>query len=392
MARDIGAVYRLLIDHGVTQRQIADLVGQTQSEVCEILTGRKVQAYDPLVRIAAGLGVPRGWMGLAGTADYADDPEHPAMDDDMRRRRFLGAASLALLGSTVLGEAGGLPLLTGQRVGALAASDAEWIRAVTRRLWSLDIEQGGIAAHAAARGAAEQVVGALRATAEPGRDLLLAVAGLCRIAGWSAFDAGNRSAFWQSHATALDITREAGEPVAITKIVEDAGRAEILSGNHRQAAKLFELASVRRAPDAVGWGLLGSAYAGHAPAAARTALVRLPDAVGADSAEALGMLGHVSLDVGDHETAVAAFTAALPHRSGRVAVQEMAPLAVTHLRAGEIAEGVRHAEQAIVLAGAVHSSQGSEAIKRLGTELSGVRDSAAQDIAQRARQLTTARA
>jgi tetratricopeptide (TPR) repeat protein len=211
-----------------------------------------------------------------------------------------------------------------------------------------------------------------------------------RIAGWSAFDAGNRPAFWQSHATALDITREAGEPAAITKIVEDAGRAEILSGNHRQAAKLFELASVRRAPDAVGWGLLGSAYAGHAPDAARTALARLPDAIGADSPEALGMLGHVSLGIGDYEPAINAFTAALPHRCGRVAVQEMAPLAVAHLRLGDLGEGVRQAEKAITLASVIRSSQGSEAIERLGTELSEQRDSTAQDLARQARQLATA--
>src|SRR5919198_2516128 len=64
-AREISAVYRLLRKHGVSQRQIAAMTGQSQSEVSEILKGRQVMAYDVLTRIADGLGVPRGYMGLA---------------------------------------------------------------------------------------------------------------------------------------------------------------------------------------------------------------------------------------------------------------------------------------------------------------------------------------
>lgn len=58
--RDIGAVYRLLTKAEVSQRRIAELVGQSQSQVCEILQGRQVMAYDVLVRIAVGLGVGAG--------------------------------------------------------------------------------------------------------------------------------------------------------------------------------------------------------------------------------------------------------------------------------------------------------------------------------------------
>src|SRR2546427_11611121 len=64
-AREISTVYRLLRRTGVSQRQIAAMTGQSQSEVSEILKGRQVMAYDVLARIADGLGVPRGYMGLA---------------------------------------------------------------------------------------------------------------------------------------------------------------------------------------------------------------------------------------------------------------------------------------------------------------------------------------
>jgi transcriptional regulator with XRE-family HTH domain len=62
---DIAGLYRLLHRHGVSQRAIAARTGQSQSDVSEILSGRWVHSYELLVRIAEGLGVPRGSMGLA---------------------------------------------------------------------------------------------------------------------------------------------------------------------------------------------------------------------------------------------------------------------------------------------------------------------------------------
>ena len=73
-ARDIGSVYRLLQRLGISQRVIAARTGQAQSEVSEIVAGhRQVVSYDVLERIAAGFGIPRGWMGLA----YDDDSDEP---------------------------------------------------------------------------------------------------------------------------------------------------------------------------------------------------------------------------------------------------------------------------------------------------------------------------
>jgi hypothetical protein len=62
---DIATVFRILQRHGIPQRKIAAWTDQSQSEIWEIMNGRKVYSYDVLVRIADGLGVPRGMMGLA---------------------------------------------------------------------------------------------------------------------------------------------------------------------------------------------------------------------------------------------------------------------------------------------------------------------------------------
>src|ERR1700742_5294348 len=108
--RDVSQIYRLLRRKGVSQRQIAALTGQSQSEVSEILKGRQVMAYDVLARIADGLGIPRGYMGLAydeATATSVVGPPDDALaeeDESVKRRRLLSHGAAMLFGTTVLGE------------------------------------------------------------------------------------------------------------------------------------------------------------------------------------------------------------------------------------------------------------------------------------------------
>ncbi len=66
-ARDITELYRLLQKFGYTQQSIAAMVGQSQPEVSAVIHGRQVMAYDVLSRVADGLGIPRGYLGLAYT-------------------------------------------------------------------------------------------------------------------------------------------------------------------------------------------------------------------------------------------------------------------------------------------------------------------------------------
>ena len=79
--RDLTNVYRLLQQAGASQRWIAAQTGHSQSEVSEIVGGRRrVVSYDVLLRIALGLDLPRGWLGL----DY--DPDTIARFLPDRRR------------------------------------------------------------------------------------------------------------------------------------------------------------------------------------------------------------------------------------------------------------------------------------------------------------------
>lgn len=105
--RDISQVYRLLTVAGVQQRTIAALVGQSQSEVSEILKGRQVMAYDVLVRICTGLGIPRGLMGLTYDEDIETVVESEPVeevDEEMKRRALLAVGGVALFDRPVLAE------------------------------------------------------------------------------------------------------------------------------------------------------------------------------------------------------------------------------------------------------------------------------------------------
>lgn len=106
--RDIPTVYRLVNRSGVSQRDIGRLVGQSQSEVSDILKGREVISYDVLVRITEGLGIPRGYMGLAYDETtlplIKPDPQPEEVPDPVKRRAFLASAASAAFGEPVLGE------------------------------------------------------------------------------------------------------------------------------------------------------------------------------------------------------------------------------------------------------------------------------------------------
>ena len=70
--RDFTTIYRLLQNRGYSQQRIAALTGQSQPEVSAIIHGRKVMAYDVMLRIVDGLGIPRGPAGLC-SCDCAYD-------------------------------------------------------------------------------------------------------------------------------------------------------------------------------------------------------------------------------------------------------------------------------------------------------------------------------
>jgi hypothetical protein len=75
--RNFTAIYRLLQKQGYSQQRIAALTGQSQPEVSAIIHGRKVMAYDVMLRIVDGLGIPRGLAGFATCTCADTTPDVP---------------------------------------------------------------------------------------------------------------------------------------------------------------------------------------------------------------------------------------------------------------------------------------------------------------------------
>ncbi|MGQ0775459.1 MAG: helix-turn-helix domain-containing protein [Pseudonocardiales bacterium] len=102
-ALDIAALYRVLGDDaGISQRQIAACTGQSQSEVSDIVAGRRrVESHQVLMRIADGFDIPRELMGLSwwgpdGTyAGKVTVTESPTRESEEMRRRTLIARHYA---------------------------------------------------------------------------------------------------------------------------------------------------------------------------------------------------------------------------------------------------------------------------------------------------------
>lgn len=80
-AGDIAAVFRHLSAHGVSQRRMARLTGQCQSEISEILGGRRVRSIEVATRIVDGLALPREPFGLAPRPTPTPTEPHPDRTD-----------------------------------------------------------------------------------------------------------------------------------------------------------------------------------------------------------------------------------------------------------------------------------------------------------------------
>ncbi|MGH3687199.1 MAG: helix-turn-helix domain-containing protein [Pseudonocardiaceae bacterium] len=146
-ARDIATVYRLLGRAGVSQRRIAELTGQAQSEVSEILQGRRVRDVEVLERIADGLGVPRGWMRLGYVEEELATPSAgKEVDEDMKRRALIATTTVAVLGQALpgMGKPITLAVPSAQPLPSrLGMSHVHVVRAVTDQLRGVARYYGG---------------------------------------------------------------------------------------------------------------------------------------------------------------------------------------------------------------------------------------------------------
>ena len=240
-ALDIGALFRLLKRLGVTQRQIAGLTGQSQSEVSDILKGRQVLNVLVLRRIADGLGISRERMFLG----YGE--KGPSAKQEVPEKVKRRAAFAAVLGEPLLnlrGEPITLGLPTDEPLPTRLSMNH------VHEVWSCTDQLVGRARYYG--GQAGSFGDAVRrytrwmevpTTDEVEAQLATALAELHTEAGWACHDSGGDGIGYFTRG--LPLAHKAKDAYAVANTALYAGLTLVRSGHPNDALKFFTLSKLR---------------------------------------------------------------------------------------------------------------------------------------------------
>jgi transcriptional regulator with XRE-family HTH domain/tetratricopeptide (TPR) repeat protein len=408
--RDITKLYKILTRQGVLQRSIAVLTGQSQSEVSEIINGRQVMGYDVLVRIANGLGIPRGMMGLAYDGD-STEPAAEEVDEDVERRNFLAVAGAIIFGTPIFGDPRPLTLrdVALQPPARVGPADVVAFEQTVARLNVLDREAGGMAAREALAATAKTGETLLSAQASPDiyQQLRYAVSEAHRLAGWASGDVGLVDHCRYHMHRALDFAQ--GDTTRVAAVLASAADMEKHAGDPNAALKFFQLAETGIDPgadpqaSAVLAGLSASAYLslGHADVARRqVARSRelFADANPADSQPFFsfygpghGLLAASSSKLANYDAARTDIVNALSTRPSydvRCNALDTIVLATVALNAGEASIGIPEARRALTLVTQIGSQRARDRLAPMIQALAARPDSTSYELAVHARQVS----
>jgi transcriptional regulator with XRE-family HTH domain len=421
--RDITAVYARLQRCGISQRRIAALTGQSPSEVYEVLGGRRVMAYDVLLRIADGLGVPRGYLGLAYDESTHDDVERVAASCSTREaerdevRRHLAHAAEVTMGTALVDVTRWwrpVARETSPPPTRVGLSDVHRVEVLTLVMRRLDYRYGGGACHEAVRAQAEWAQQLLRVAQgeQTTSRLHLALADLHNLVGWTSFDIGLHATARRHFARALEQARHAGSATLVANILYRLGRLHLHRGWLRDGLRFFQLGQIAAQDsgceltvsmlcvnEAWAHALLGDVQQatksiGRAQDEfARAALDDPPSWVrffgAADLHASVGMV-HLALSQACPDRlddAAAELTTSLAERGddmARSTVFELTALATVQLRTGESDAGIRTGHHALDLAEQVRSVRTIDRLRPLQVEARrGRRTPGAEELAAR---------
>jgi transcriptional regulator with XRE-family HTH domain/tetratricopeptide (TPR) repeat protein len=396
--RDVAAVFRLLIQTGIRQRELAEFLGWQQSAVSDVIHGRKVQSYDVLERICAALGIPRGQMGLS----YGND-EYSSTQRSDDQTSLATAVSTVLFGKAVLNELSPLPVSSGPPA-RLGIPDEAQIADFTARFRALDRAHGGVAFAATVDSVARRLSSMfdVAATDTQRRRLGVALGDLHCLAGWTAFDSGQMDAARWHYLRALELAATADDQVLAAHVLYSIGRLYQHHGEPNEALKYYQLATVKldgRSGDGRACPALLAASAAWACAqigdrnTAQRYLDSAQDYWAGDrsTTPVVGIIGGFALLAMDRlEQGVNAVNDYLRARGGdpthaRTRCRSLARLATAHLHDGNLAEGTAAATMCLSLVRELSSQTARDQLTSLRAAAASRRDSTCQDLAEQVR-------
>ncbi|WP_460704334.1 hypothetical protein [Myceligenerans halotolerans] len=253
---DFKTVYGLLRRVGVSQRRIGRLTGQSPAEVYQIMSrGRRVQAHEVLVRIADGLGVPRGYMGLAYDEETADLLDLASASfstevlDRMATQDVLTHAATTTMG-VAPGEIGRwwqpVDRATAPGPERIGMNDVVRIEMLTAAMWQVDNAHGGGACRDAV--AAQACWAQQLLVADMDDDvrthLFRALTDLHVLAGWSSFDVGMVEPALAHLKRALELSRAGGDWAMTAHVLFRMARVYLHSCQADEGLRLLQLGQI----------------------------------------------------------------------------------------------------------------------------------------------------
>ncbi|WP_327116909.1 hypothetical protein OHB12_06045 [Nocardia sp. NBC_01730] len=255
-ARNLKRVFELLQRCGISQRAIGRATVLGQNEIYEVLhKGRQLGNYDVLARVADGLGIPRGYMGLAYgrttemALDLATATCSTAPNERDEVRQLLSHAANVTMGTAVGDIARWWQPFDHETAPAPARigdSDVEHIRTLTAAMRMVDYRHGGGACRDAVAAQvrwAQQLLGAECSTSMSSK-LYAALADLHNLAGWTSFDVGMYSIARQHFGRALELAHGAGDHSLAANVLYRTGRLHLHRGMAREALRFFQLGQI----------------------------------------------------------------------------------------------------------------------------------------------------
>lgn len=258
---DFGTVFAAVRQQtGLSQLQLADLLGLSQSRVSAIERGERRLTHVRLAaRLATTLSIPAPLLGFPADA-HTDTAGSVAGEEVswLERRDFLALVTAATLGSSLHPELARLGSLLPAQTGPVSrrrigAADIDAIEAITDGFRRSDFAHGGGLCRAAAIAQLHQVRSLEDALcpSEVRARLLVATAELASMAGWMAYDVEDHDAARRLWIYALDTARRADDhprsPDLTVDVLLDIAHQALHLNRPDDALHLAQLASATAA-------------------------------------------------------------------------------------------------------------------------------------------------
>jgi tetratricopeptide (TPR) repeat protein len=248
--RDIGTVLRFVNRRGLSRSYIVAVTGMTETAVRECWQGRRrVEKYEVLERIADGLRIPRGFMGLAYADDSGFEEGAPAL--------VLAATSepadyMSLVAGLAMGAGPSRKPISSMMHPArlpdiVTIREIEVLREMTSFHRRYDAEFGGGACRDSAAAYLTWAMGMLevRCTTDAVRKgLLAALSDLHQVVGWACHDLGDHSAARGILIDALALARRAEDLPLVAGALYRLGRVSIHQDRAAEALRMWQLGQI----------------------------------------------------------------------------------------------------------------------------------------------------